>query len=162
MCALLCVTLKLMNTSVLYIVSALSKWQERGSLWPRSGPHSQSDPARRGFMPVMCLIHSNVTGPHLACHINCATIARSRPHPVHLPFAMPEVGQKCRLDARSVQDPSSMWVVACTWYKRYSDYNSTAIRLDRTKWEKNKKQKLYSEQQIAVSERVDWYFNWTW
>ena len=40
-----------------------------------------------------------------------ATIAKSGPHPVHLPLAMPALGQKYRLDARSGPDRSAMWDV---------------------------------------------------
>jgi len=59
--------------------------------------------------PLLAQILFARAGPHMG-QLR-ASIARSGPNPVHLPLAMPAVGQKCRLDARSGPDPSAMWDV---------------------------------------------------
>ena len=47
-------------------------------------------------------IHLTTIGPHLACHnINGAITARPGPHLANILFAMPDVGQRCRLDGGS-------------------------------------------------------------
>jgi len=70
---------------------------------PSSGPHIAKNDG-----PLLAQIRFARAGPHMG-QLQ-VTVARSDPHPVHLPLAMPVVGQKCWLDARSGPDPSAMWV----------------------------------------------------
>ena len=64
---------------------------------------------QRMTAPLLTQILFAEVGPHMG-QLQ-ATIARSGPHPVHLPLAMPAVSQNCRLDARCGPDPSAMWDV---------------------------------------------------
>jgi len=68
------------------------------------GPHT----AKNDGLSLAQILFARA-GPHMG-QLQ-ATIARSGPHPVHFPLAMPTVGQKVRLDARSGPDPSVMWDV---------------------------------------------------